>query len=131
MGKYDDIINLPHHVSATRPHMPMMDRAAQFTPFRALTGYEDAVHETARLTDEKVDLTEDEKALLDTRLQPLADKIDHQPQVTLTYFRPDKKKAGGAYVTVTGQLKKMDDYAGTLVLLNGDRIPIEDVLSIL
>ena len=131
MGKYDDIINLPHHVSATRPHMPMMDRAAQFTPFRALTGYEDAVHETARLTDEKVDLTEDEKALLDTRLQQLADKIDHQPQVTLTYFRPDKKKAGGAYVTVTGQLKKMDDYAGTLVLLNGDRIPIEDVLSIL
>lgn len=91
MGKYDDIINLPHHVSATRPHMPMIDRAAQFQPFRALTGYEDAVHETARLTDEKVELTEDEKALLDMRLQKLADDISSQPRVTLTYFRPDRK----------------------------------------
>ena len=69
MGKYDDIINLPHHVSTIRPHMPMIDRAAQFQPFRALTGYEDAVHETARLTDEKIELTEDEKAILDVRLQ--------------------------------------------------------------
>ena len=75
MGKYDDIINLPHHVSATRPHMPMLDRAAQFMPFRALTGYEDAVQETARLTDEKIELTEDEKAILDMRLQKLADEI--------------------------------------------------------
>lgn len=130
MGKYDDIINLPHHVSATHPHMPMIDRAAQFQPFRALTGYEDAVHETARLTDQRVELTEDEKALLDVRLQKLADEIRSQPLVTLTYFQPDKKKAGGAYITVTGQLKKIDDYEGALVLAGGERIVIEDILEI-
>ena len=130
MGKYDDIIHLPHHVSATRPHMPMLDRAAQFMPFRALTGYESAVQETARMTDEKVELTEDEKALLDMRLQKLADEIGSQPKVTLTYFRPDKKKTGGAYVCVTGQLKKIDDYEGTLILMDGKRVLIEDILEI-
>ena len=130
MGKYDDIIDLPHHVSATRPHMPMIDRAAQFMPFRALTGYEGAVRETARLTDEKIELTEDEKALLDMRLQELADGISSCPTITLTYFQPDKKKAGGAYVTVTGQLKKIDDYEGTLILVSGERIQIEDILEI-
>ena len=131
MGKYDDIIHLPHHVSSTRPHMPMLDRAAQFMPFRALTGYEDAVRETARLTDEKIELTEDEKAILDMRLQKLADEISSQPKVTLTYFRPDKKKTGGAYLTVTGQLKKIDDYEGVLILMGGKRILIEDILEIL
>ena len=130
MGKYDDIINLPHHISATHPHMPLIDRAAQFQPFRALSGYEDAVHETARLTDEKAELTEDEKALLDLRLQRLADEISSQPQVTLTCFRPDKKKAGGTYVTVTGQLKKIDDYEGVLILAGGERIIIEDIVTI-
>ena len=130
MGKYDDIINLPHHVSTTRPHMPMIDRAAQFMPFRALTGYEDAVRETARLTDEKIELTEDEKAILDMRLQKLADEISSQPKVTLTYFRPDKKKTDGAYLTVTGQLKKIDDYEGALILMGGERILIEDILEI-
>ena len=130
MGKYDDIIHLPHHVSATRPHMPMIDRAAQFMPFRALTGYEDAVRETARLTDEKIELTEDEKGILDMRLQKLADEISSQPKVTLTYFRPDKKKTGGAYLTVTGQLKKIDDYEGALILMGGERILIEDILEI-
>ena len=130
MGQYDDIINLPHHVSTTRPHMPMIDRAAQFQPFRALTGYEDAVHETARLTDEKIELTEDEKAILDMHLQKLADEITRQPKVTLTYFQPDKKKAGGAYVTVSGQLKKIDDYEGALILVSGERIQIEDILEI-
>ena len=130
MGKYDDIIGLPHHVSATHPHMPMIDRAAQFQPFRALTGYEDAVHETARLTDERIELTEDEKALLDVKLQRLVDEIGNQPKVTLTYFQPDKKKAGGAYITVTGQLKKMDDLEGVLLLTGGERILIEDILEI-
>ena len=130
MGKYDDIIGLPHHVSATRPHMPILDRAAQFMPFRALTGYEDAVHETARLTEERVELTEDEKALLDTKLQRLADRLDSHPQVTLTWFRPDKRKTGGAYVTTTGQIKKIDDFEGALILLGGERIFIEDILDI-
>ena len=130
MGKYDDIIELPHHVSSTRPQMPMIDRAAQFMPFRALTGYEDAVHETARLTDEKPELTEDEKALLDTKLQRLADRLDSRPQVTLTWFQADKRKTGGAYVTTTGQIKKIDDFEGALILLGGERILIEDILDI-
>ena len=130
MGEYDDIIGLPHHVSSTRPHMPMLDRAAQFQPFRALTGYEDAVQETARYTDEKVELTEDEKALLDIELQRLSDDIASRPQVTLTCFRPDKKKSGGAYVTTTGRLKKIDDIEGALILASGERIVIEDILDI-
>ena len=130
MGKYDDIINLPHHVSATHPHMPMLDRAAQFMPFRALIGYEDAVRETARLTEEKPELTEDEKALLDVRLQRLAEEIADQPGVTLTYFQPDQKKAGGAYVCVTGRLKKIDDAAGVLILTGGEHILIEDILDV-
>lgn len=130
MGKYDDIIHLPHHVSSTRPHMPMTDRAAQFMPFRALTGYEDAVREMARYTDERIELTEDEKVLLGMRLQKLADEISNQPKVTLTYFRPDKKKAGGAYIFTTGQLKKIDDYEGVLILTNGQQIPITDIVDI-
>ena len=130
MGKYDEIINLPHHVSSTRPHMPILDRAAQFMPFRALAGYEDAVQEMARLTDEKPELTEDEKALLDMQLQKLADEISGHPRVTLTYFQPDKKKPGGAYITVTGQLKKIDDFEGALLLMGGERILIENILEI-
>ena len=130
MGKYDDIINLPHHVSSTRPHMPISDRAAQFMPFRALTGYEDAVQETARLTDEKPELTEDEKALLDVKLQRLAEELPRQPSVTLTYFQPDKRKAGGAFVSVTGQIKKIDNFGAVLILAGGERILIEDILDI-
>ena len=130
MGKYDDIINLPHHVSATRPHMCIIDRAAQFQPFAALSGYGDAVREAARLTDEKIELTEDEKALLDARLQRLADEIGSQPKVTLTYFQPDKNKTGGAYVRVTGQLKQIDDLEGALILIGGERILIEDIVGI-
>lgn len=130
MGNYDDIIDLPHHVSDTRPHMPMLDRAAQFQPFRALTGYEDAVRETARLTDQRVELTDEEKARLDTILQTLADSIGNRPQVILTYFQPDKKKVGGAYVAATGQLKKIDDIEGVLILVGGERIVIEDILDI-
>lgn len=130
MGNYDDIIHLPHHVSSTRPHMSRIDRAAQFQPFRALTGYEDAVRETARQTESRVGLTEDEQACLTWKLQRLADKIASRPLVTLTYFQPDKKKAGGAYVTVTGRLRKFDDMEGALVLVGGERIVIEDILDI-
>ena len=130
MGKYDDIINLPRHVSSTRPQMPMIDRAAQFMPFRALIGYEGAVQETARLTEDRAELTEDEKSILDKKLQSLADRISSKPQITVTWFRPDQKKTGGAYVTTTGQLKKLDDFAGVLILLSGERIVIEDILDI-
>lgn len=130
MGRYDDIIDLPHHVSATRPRMSMTDRAAQFQPFRALTGYEDAVRETARLTEERIELTDDEKALLDAELQKLADDITHHPQITVTYFQPDKKKAGGAYVTAAGRLKRIDGVEGVLILTSGERIRVEDILEI-
>ena len=130
MGNYDDIINLPHHVSSTRPRMPMIDRAAQFQPFRALTGHEDAVRETARLTDRRIELTEEEKARLDAALQRLMDSISSRPQVSVTWLQPDKRKAGGAYVTTTGRLKKIDDLEGVLILLGGERIVIEDILDI-
>ena len=130
MGRYDDIIGLPHHVSTTHHRMSMLERAAQFQPFRALTGYEDAVRETARLTDDRVELTEDEKALLDGKLQRLADNLASHPLVTVTYFQPDKKKAGGAYVTATGELKKIDDFTSTLLLTGGERIPIENIVDI-
>ena len=130
MGRYDDIIDLPHHVSTTHHRMSMLERAAQFQPFRALTGYEDAVRETARLTDDRVELTEDEKALLDGKLQRLADNLASHPLVTVTYFQPDKKKSGGEYVTTTGQLKKIDDFEGVLILLGGERIVIDEILEI-
>ena len=128
-GAYDDIINLPHHVSATRPHMSMGDRAAQFAPFAALTGYEDAVRETARLTEERVELTEDAQAALDARLRLLADGSMAGKAVTLTWFQPDARKSGGAYVTATRILKRVDSYAGEVVLADGRRIPIEDILD--
>lgn len=130
MGRYDDIIDLPHHVSTTHHRMSMLERAAQFQPFRALTGYEDAVRETARLTDDRVELTEDEKVILDGKLQRLADNLANHPLVTVVYFQPDKKKAGGEYVTTTGQLKKIDDYEGVLILAGGERVVIEDILDI-
>ena len=130
MGKYDDIINLPHHVSTAHHRMSMLERAAQFQPFRALNGYEAALGETARLTEDRIELTEDEKALLDAKLQKLADQIAGHPLVTVTFFQPDKKKTGGAYVTTTGQLKKIDDFEGVLILLGGERIVIEDILDI-
>ena len=130
MGKYDDIIDLPHHVSSTHHRMSMQERAAQFQSFRALAGYEDAVLETARSTEDRIELTEDEKALIDAKLQKLADDIARQPLVTITFFQPDQKKAGGSYVTTAGQLKKIDDFEGVLILLGGERIVIEDILDI-
>ncbi len=129
-GAYDDIIHLPHHVSATRPHMPVRDRAAQFMPFRALTGYEDAVQETARLTDEKPVLSDDEKALLNSRLQPLADGSMTGKEVTLTWFRPDERKPGGAYVTDSGTVKRIDRCERLVILTDGRQILIDDILEI-
>ena len=108
--KYDDIIGLPHHVSATRPRMSMIDRAAQFSPFQALTGYGAAIQETGRLTDRKIELSEDERIVLDMKQQILLDNIRECPDVSITYFIPDERKAGGSYVTVTGNVKKIDDY---------------------
>lgn len=127
---YNDIINLPHHVSSKRPQMPMIDRAAQFSPFAALTGYDDAISETGRLTDEKIDLSEEEKEVLDRKQQFLLEKIDERPALTVTYFVPDAKKSGGAYVTKSGNLKKIDAIERWMQLTDGTRIPLDDVADI-
>ena len=128
--RYDDIIELPHHVSRKHPQMPLMDRAAQFAPFAALTGHEAAIKETARLTEEEIELNEDSKALLDLRLQELLEHLAEQPTVTVTYFCPDERKAGGAYETVTGRVKKVDGYAGELVFTDGRRIGLGTIIEL-
>ena len=127
---YEDIINLPHHVSKARPQMSMLDRAAQFSPFAALTGYDAAIKETGRLTDEKIELDEDTKAALDMKQAYLIEMIDEQPEITIIYFLPDARKVGGAYVTVTGNLKRFDEYERLLILTNGKKIPMDDIADI-
>ena len=101
-NRYDEIINLPHHVSKTRPQMPMSDRAAQFAPFAALTGYDSAIKETGRLTDEKIELDEEALTALDMKYQLLMDVFDDAPEVTITFFQPDERKAGGKYASQVG-----------------------------
>ena len=128
--KYDDIIGLPHHVSATRPRMSMIDRAAQFSPFQALTGYGAAIQETGRLTDRKIELSEDERIVLDMKQQILLDNIRECPDVSITYFIPDERKAGGSYVTVTGNVKKIDDYQRLLILTDRAQIPLDEIVDI-
>ena len=127
---YNDIINLPHHVSATRPQMSMMDRAAQFSPFAALTGYDAAIKETGRLTDEKIELGEEELSILNMKFQLLMDSLDEEPEVHITYFKPDDRKAGGEYLTASGTVKKIDDFERIIFMENGTKIPMDDVLSI-
>ena len=129
-GAYDDIIHLPHHVSATRPHMSLENRAAQFTPFKALTGYDDAIEETGRLTGERIELAEGAIEALDMKLAMLADLMDEHPHIAVTYFRPDEKKQGGAYATATGAVKKIDEVERAIVMMNGEKIALADVLDI-
>lgn len=128
--QYDDIINLPHQVSKTRPQMSMVDRAAQFSPFAALTGYDAAIKETGRLTDEKVNLSEEEKEALDRKQQILMERLGDHPSLTVTYFVPDAKKSGGAYVTKNGNLKKIDGFERWMMLTDGTKIPLDDVADI-
>ncbi|MCD7784805.1 MAG: YolD-like family protein [Oscillospiraceae bacterium] len=127
---YEDIINLPHHVSKTHPQMSMQDRAAQFSPFAALTGYDDAIDETARLTGRKIELGEEAKEILDRKLQYLRSIISEQPEISVTYFVPDEKKDGGEYVTVSGNLKRIDEYERVMVLTDGEVIRLDDVIDI-
>ena len=130
MGKYDDIINLPHHTSPKRPRMSMIDRAAQFSPFAALTGYDAAVKETARLTDRRIELDEYEKAALDERLQLIQEHLKELPEITITYFKPDERKDGGAYLSVTGSIKKIDAYEKCVVMTDMQKIPVEEIFRI-
>ena len=128
--KYDDIINLPHHVSETRAHMPMLDRAAQFSPFAALTGYDAAVVETARLTDQKLELDETQKEHISEQLFELQERVSEQPEATVVYFVPDEKKAGGAYEMASGKIKKIDEYSQVLSFTDGTEIPFDSVYLI-
>lgn len=129
-GKYDDLLHLPHHVSTAHPQMSLHDRAAQFKPFAALTGYEAVIRETGRLTDARMELDESAKAELDWRLQVLSGILSQRPEVSATYFQPDGKKAGGAYRTVTGTVRKIDEYEGVLVMDDGTGIPIYDLFAL-
>ena len=130
MTDYDDIIHLPHHVSQNHPQMPLRDRAAQFAPFAALTGYEAAVGETARLTTERRELDAQEAEELNRRLTELAARLPDHPEVTVEYFVPDDRKAGGAYVTMTGVVRHISVAEKTLVMEDGTVISLEDVDSV-
>ena len=127
---YDDIIDLPHHVSATRPQMSMKERAAQFSPFAALTGYDAAIKETGRLTDEKIEMDEEALNILNMKFQILMNCLDDEPEVTFTYFEPDEHKDGGAYIDVAGVVKKMDDHERLIVMQGGRKIRMDDILNI-
>ena len=129
-GKYDKIMGLPHHVSKTRPQMPMSDRAAQFAPFAALTGYDAAIKETGRLTDERIELDVEALSALDMKYQLLMEALDEAPEVTITYFQPDERKAGGKYVSAVGAVKKIDDFERRITMQDGTKIPMDDILSI-
>jgi len=128
--RYDDIINLPHHESPTRPRMPLIDRAAQFSPFSALTGYDYAINETERFVDERIELDADTISMLDEKLRLLRNRLDEKPFVFLTYFAPDIKKDGGKYITVTGNVKKIDEYEKVIVLQDGTEVPIDEIIGI-
>ena len=129
-NKYDDMIYLPNPTPTCKPRMSLHDRAAQFSPFAALTGYEDAVEETARLTDTRLELSEDMKTILNEKMQMIVDNLDSEPIVTITYFVPDKKKSGGAYVDATGVVKEIDEYERCIVMTDKKKIPIEQVRAI-
>ena len=127
---YDDFLNLPHHVSADLPHMSMQNRAAQFAPFAALVGYDALIQETTRLTDQKAELDESVKAELNEKLRLLLELMPQQPEVTITYFLPDNRKAGGAYKTTSGIVRKYLRSENLLVMIDGSQIPIDAIAAL-
>lgn len=127
---YDDIIDLPHHVSARHPQMPLRDRAAQFSPFAALTGHEAAIQETARLTEDFIELDEDRKEQLNEQFRVLGENQSLRPEIEVTYFQPDERKNGGAYVTVCGRLKRIDAYGHQIFLTDGTALSMEQIFSV-
>lgn len=127
--QYEDIIQLPHHVSAKHPRMPLPDRATQFSPFAALTGHGEAIRETARLTDDFVELDEDRKMQIDEQLRLVRENLSQRPEIEVTYFRPDEKKSGGAYVTIRGKVKKIDEYGRRILFMDGTALPMDRIYS--
>ena len=130
MKDYSDIINMPHHVSNNRPQMSMRDRAAQFVPFAALTGYDDAVRETARQTNQKIELLDEQVAILNEKILFLIEKIKDNLEITITYFIPDKKKEGGAYTTIKGIVKKIDEYNKLIIMNDGREIMMDSIFDL-
>ena len=126
----DDIIDLPHPLFQTHPPMTAENRAAQFLPFAALTGYDAAIQETARLTDQRIELDEDEKLLLSGKLLLVQDHIKSRPQVKITCFVPDGRKEGGAYAVVAGRIKKVDAIERQIIMTDGRCIPIDEVCAV-
>ena len=129
-NRYDEIMGLPHHVSKTRPQMPLSDREAQFAPFAALTGYDSAIKETGRLTNERIELDEEALTALNRKYQLLIEALDDTPEVTIIYFQPDERKAGGQYVSATGTVKKVDTFGRRILLQDGTRIPLDSVYDL-
>lgn len=128
--KYEKNLNLPHHISIKHPQMSLYARSAQFAPFSALTGYDDAVIETARVTGEKIELDDEVKNELDRKLTLLLNKIDKRLKITFTYFIPDKRKAGGEYETIIGVVKKFDDYNRKIILEDETEIKLNEIIDI-
>ncbi len=129
MNKYDDIINFSRPKSK-HPKMTLEQRSAQFAPFAALTGYEGQIKETARLTDKRLELDEEAKSILDTKIQIIKEKIAQQPQIEITYFVPDNKKDGGRYETVNSIIRKIDEYYNKIIMNNGISIDIGEIIDI-
>lgn len=129
MSRYDSIINLPHKQSSVRKRMLISDRAAQFAPFAALTGYEEAVKETARLTDLKIEQTEHALDMLNQKITTIKEIISDQPAVKITYFVPDSRKQGGKYETYTGRLRLIDETFRTFVFTDGRKINMDDIID--
>ncbi len=127
MSKYDDIINLPHHVSKIHKPMPVEQRAAQFAPFAALSGHHEVIGETARQTQKKIELSEEERHLLSQRL---AYSVARNVEVTVTYFVADTRKDGGKYVSVTGRIKRIDEYEGLLILHDHVAVRLSEICSL-
>lgn len=129
MNEYRDIINLPHHVSQKRRPMGRRERAAQFSPFAALTGYDAVIAESGRLTGERIELSEDSRAVLDAKQQLLLEHLAERPEIVITYFLPDEFKEGGAYVCIKGWVKKLDCIERLIIMTNGKKIPMDEVIS--
>ena len=127
---YEDIVDLPHHISKKHPQPTMADRAARFAPFAAITGYEEMVLEEARVTDDRIEMDESSKAALNEKLNMILEFIDEQPEVSITYFEPDMRKAGGAYVTVTGTVKRIDEYEHLVIMTDGKKINIDEIYNL-
>jgi len=128
--EYGDIIDLPHHQSEKRAHMSLHDRAAQFAPFAALRGYDDEITETARTTDSRIELSAEETERLNEKLNSLICNIKQTPEVSITYFKPDDRKSGGEYVTVTGKLRRIDEAKKVVIFTDEKEIYIEDIYEI-